>query len=177
MNIRQIILAGLLAAVVGYSQAGEGPSPPPDDIFDVLMSWAVTLSGYPKPAIMPQVISVDHVFFVENACGKRECKVWGWYSKGTELYVDKRADPRDNLLQASIVVHEMVHYLQGIARNGNIPPQGVAFSGTVTCGEVIGLEREAYAVQKEFLLRYGVYQPVGMSMARVGCNPDVEKKD
>ena len=27
----------------------------------------------------------------------------------------------------------------------------------------------AYGVQREYLLRYGVYQPVGVSMHNVGC--------
>lgn len=34
------------------------------------------------------------------------------------------------------------------------------------------MEREAYGVQREFLLRYGVYQPVGMSMHHAGCERD-----
>jgi hypothetical protein len=38
------------------------------------------------------------------------------------------------------------------------------------CSESIGLEREAYAAQREFLLRYRVHQPVGAPMLRVGCD-------
>jgi hypothetical protein len=34
---------------------------------------------------------------------------------------------------------------------------------------VIQWEQEAYAVQKAYILSFGVYLPVGMSMARVSC--------
>jgi hypothetical protein len=55
----------------------------------------------------------------------------------------------------------MVHHLQHEA--GRIDP------AKWSCENAIALEREAYAIQREFLLRYGVYQPVGLSMHRVGC--------
>ena len=31
------------------------------------------------------------------------------------------------------------------------------------------MELEAYRVQREFITRHGMYQPVGVSMLRVGC--------
>lgn len=147
-----------------------------DDIHDVLMSWAVTLSGYPKPAQMPEVVKVPHSFFVANACGGEECKVYGWYARGSKLYVDERMDAHNDLLAASVVVHEMVHYLQGIARNGGTPAKGTAYAEQPLCSAAIAMEREAYGVQREFLHRYGVYQPVGASMARVGCEPDAPQE-
>lgn len=141
-----------------------------DELFGVLLSWAVTLSGYPAPAQPPEVISVAHSFFVENACGGRECKVFGWYAGGSKLYIDERMDPSKDLLAASVVVHEMVHYLQGVSRNGGVPAGGAAFGERPDCGAALDMEREAYAAQREYLLRYGVYRPVGASMARVGCD-------
>jgi hypothetical protein len=33
----------------------------------------------------------------------------------------------------------------------------------------LALEREAYQAQRDFLMRYGVYRPVGLSMHHVGC--------
>ncbi len=140
-----------------------------NELLSALLSWAVTLSGYPAPAQPPEVISVPHSFFVEKACGGRECKVFGWYAGGTKLYLDERMDPSKDLLAASVVVHEMVHYLQGVARNGGVPAQGAAYGERPGCSAAIDMEREAYGVQREYLLRYGVYRPVGMSMARMGC--------
>lgn len=144
-------------------------------LYAALLSWAVTLSGLPAPAEPPVVHFVPHSFFVENACHGHECKVWGWYAKGRDLYVDERADPENNLLASSIVVHEMVHYLQAVQHSAvsgeSLENAGRAYMDgpSLVCQNVIQLERQAYAVQREFLRQYGVYQPVGISMMNVGC--------
>ena len=97
-----------------------------NEIYAALLSWAITLSGYPAPERPPTVIKQPHSFFVEKACHGRECKVLGWYAGGTEIYIDDRLDPEKNLLASSIVVHEMVHYLQSVARGDDAPRNGVA---------------------------------------------------
>lgn len=129
------------------------------ELFAILMSWAVTLSGYSSPAVMPRVQPVSAVYLQAAACDGGPCKVMGWFPPGDTIYLDERLDPYENLLASSVVVHEMVHYLQYL-KAGGLPP---------SCEDVIALEREAYAVQREYLLRYGVYQPVGASMHHVGC--------
>ena len=130
------------------------------DLFAVLMSWAVTLSGLPAPASMPEIAQVPHAYLVEAACNGRECKVMGWFPPGNTIYLDQRLNPEDNLHASSVLVHEMVHYLQHLSLAKDLEPD---------CVSTIILERQAYAVQREFLLRYGVYQPVGASMHSVGC--------
>ena len=143
-----------------------------NELYAALLSWAVTLSGYPAPDQPPEVVSVSHQFFVDNACGGHECKVYGWYAGGRRLYVDTRLDPQEDLLASSVVVHEMVHYLQGASWGIPEGLKGAAYGEVPTCHEAIEMEIEAYAAQREFLLRYGEYQPVGVSMLRVGCSPD-----
>ncbi len=163
-----------LAGTVGSSAAFGQPAPDTmsvpgvvsvdaklSDLHQALMSWAISLSGLPAPARQPRVLKMAHAFFVSNACGGRECKVWGWFPPGDTIYLDSRLDPQYNLLAASIVVHEMVHYLQFLAA-----PPDTEFS----CAKAIELERQAYAVQQEFISRYGVYHPVGASMHQVGCD-------
>lgn len=130
------------------------------DLFAVLMSWAVTLSGLPPAPHMPQIVAVPHAYLIDAACNGRECKVMGWFPPGETIYLDQRLNPQDSLYAASIVVHEMVHYLQQPMAARNL---------AADCEATILLERQAYAVQREFLLRYGVYQPVGASMHNVGC--------
>lgn len=145
-----------------------------NELYAALLSWAVTLSGFPAPPNIPDIVAVPHAFFVANACGGNECRVYGWYAGGNNLYIDDRMDPQGNIVHASVVVHEMVHYLQGIARYGVVPlanaTNGVAYSDKPLCSATIDMEHEAYGVQREFLLRYGVYHPVGLSMARVSCD-------
>jgi hypothetical protein len=131
-----------------------------EQLYAVLMSWAVTLSGYSAPGLMPEVKMVPHAYLVEKACNGRECKVLGWFPPGETIYVDARLDPQDDLFATSILVHEMVHYLQ---------QQSGKYAGPHSCANSLAMEREAYGVQREFLLRYGVYRPVGASMHAVGC--------
>ncbi len=62
-------------------------------------------------------------------------------------------------LAASIIVHEFTHYLQAAKR-------GFA---AYRCEEAIELEREAYGVQNAYIVSYGRYSPVGISMHNAGC--------
>ena len=139
------------------------------DLYAALLSWAITLSGYPPPAEPPVVVRKPHEFFVQQACNGQECKVLGWYAGGKNVYIDERLDPQNNLFASSIVVHEMVHYLQGVARGDGAPGSGAAFSETPTCEQSVHWEHEAYAVQRQYILQYGTYLPVGASMLHVHC--------
>lgn len=136
-----------------------------NEVYAVLLSWAVTLSGYPMPQQKAEIVRVPHAYLVERACGGRECKVMGWFPPGQTIYLDERLNPKDSLFAASVLVHEMVHHLQHEA--GRLDP------AKWSCENSIQLEREAYAIQREFLLRYGVYQPVGVSMHNAGCESAV----
>ncbi len=131
-----------------------------DELFAILMSWAAALSGYSRPATQPEIVMVPHSYLVAEACGGRECKVLGWYPPGQKIFLDDRLDPVASLYASSIVVHEMVHLLQ---------QQSGRFEEGYSCDSAIRREREAYAVQREFLLRSGAYQPIGASMHSVGC--------
>ena len=142
------------------------------DLYSALLSWAVTLSGYPAPPEPPVVVMKPHAFFVENACNQRECKVLGWYSGGRDVYLDDTLDPENNLFASSILVHEMVHYLQGVARGDDALKGGRAFNVTPSCQQLVHWEFEAYAVQREYILRYGTYLPVGSAMLDAHCEDE-----
>jgi hypothetical protein len=144
-------------------RARPAPSDPANaELQATLLSWAVTLTGLPAPDVPPRLVRMPHGFFVKSACNDHECKVLGWFPPGDTVYIDDRLDPQNNLLAASIVMHEMVHYLQFRAA-----ARGLEFS----CAQSIALERQAYGAQREFITRYGVYRPVGASMHQVGCEP------
>ena len=145
------------------------------DLYATLLSWAVTLSGYPAPAEAPVVVAKPHAFFVENACNHRECKVLGWYSGGRNLYIDETLDPEDSLFASSIVVHEMVHYLQAVARGDSALASGAAFSSVPSCREIVHWEFEAYAVQREYITRYGSVLSVGGAMREAHCEPEGDR--
>ncbi len=137
-----------------------------NELFAILMSWAVTLSGYPRPNTQPEIVMVPHSYLVAEACGGHECQVLGWYPPGQTIFLDDRLDPVTSLYASSIVVHEMVHFLQ---------QQSGRFEEGRSCASAMRREREAYAVQREFLLRSGTFQPIGASMHAVGCESTAQE--
>jgi len=162
-----VLSAALLFA--GSARAGAATAPPDDEIYSALLGWASRLSGYPQPAIAPKVRFVSQAFFNEYACHHKPCRVWGWYPNTGRhtVYVheDVRALIADgssetSLLAASIIVHEFTHYLQ--AANRRFAPY--------RCDEALQLEREAYGVQSAYIVAYGRYVPVGVSMHNAGCD-------
>ena len=155
----------LLFSACAYSSP---PSPQEADLYAGLLSWAVKLSGYQRPATPPTVEFVSQEFFNEHACGGRECRVWGWYPntgknviyvhQAVRELIDDGSDPK-SLLAASIIVHEFTHYLQAANRR----------FARYECNEALELEHEAYAVQNAYLVAYGRYMQVGISMHNAGC--------
>ena len=163
------LLVGFLFLLFSASAQSSTPSPQESELYNGLLSWAVKLSGYPRPAANPKVEFVPQAFFDERACKGKRCRVWGWYPNTGEdvVYVHEAAreliadgsDPK-SLLAASIIVHEFTHYLQAVHR-------GFA---RYACGEAIQLEREAYNVQNAYIVAYGRYMQVGISMQNSGCD-------
>lgn len=131
-----------------------------DQLYAVLLAWAVTLTGYPMPDHPPQISMVPQSYLRLAACGGHQCKVIGWFPPGETIYLDDRLDPELDLIGSSVVVHEMVHYLQHLSGKHPAP---------YSCEESLAMEREAYQAQRDYLLAYGVYQPIGSSMHLVGC--------
>jgi hypothetical protein len=131
-----------------------------NELYAIMMSWAMALTGYPAPSSPAEVVMVSHGHLVENACSGSECKVLGWFPPGSKIFLDNRLNPHESLYASSVLVHEMVHYLQQESGRWG-KPHG--------CAALVDMEREAYAIQRKYLTRYGVYQPVGASMHAVGC--------
>jgi hypothetical protein len=164
----RLLLLSIIAALFSASTHGSPPSSQETELYNGLLDWAVKLSGYPRPAVRPTVEFVPQQFFNDNACGGKQCRVWGWYPNTGKaiVYVHEAAreliadgsDPR-GLLAASIIVHEFTHYLQAANR---------AFA-RYQCEEALGLEREAYTVQNAYIVAYGRYMQVGVSMHNARC--------
>lgn len=162
------LFLSLITLLFAASVYPSTPSPEEKELYAGLLSWAVKLSGYPRPATVPTIEFVPQEFFNENVCHRRECHVWGWYPNTGQdvIYVHEAvreliADGSDqrSLLAASIIVHEFTHYLQA-AKRGFAPYR---------CEESIELEREAYGVQNAYIASYGRYLQVGISMHNAGC--------
>ena len=108
----------------------------------VLLSWAAQFSGYPYPQTIPALQFRDHAFFVQQACGGSEhCRVAAWYNDRGIIYLDKRIKDLQTPMVRSLLVHEMVHYLQDLSgeyKNGD-------------CRTRMVREEQAYAAQRLYL--------------------------
>ena len=125
----------------------------------ILLSWVMHLSDLGPVQGCPEFRTVPHAWLEEQACEGRKCKVLGWYpGEGDIVYLDERMDLDGNLFHTSIALHEIVHWVQGV--EGSL---------TGNCESAILAEREAYAVQREFLVAYGEYYPVGSVLPMLRC--------
>ena len=113
------------------------------ETISALLSWAVLLSVYPTPEQLPQVEFRPHSFFVANACADKRCNAFGWYDDHGIVYLDERLRQDESAVGLSIWVHEFVHYLQHMS--GRYDSQ--------SCTDQVRREREAYAVQREYIVR------------------------
>lgn len=107
----------------------------------VLLTVVPALAGYPAPAQTPVVEFIAQAELQKMAC-EGPCQVYGWYAGGSTIYLDDRLDPETSMWDRGIVVHELVHYLQ---------EQEGAFGAIPTCQRWIEREKEAYAVQRQWL--------------------------
>ncbi len=120
------------------------------DLCGVALAWAVTVSGLKAPEDKcPTLERKSQAWLSQAACGSNKCpQILGWYpgTQGNIVYIDERLRPDESTYHYSIIIHELVHWLQGV--NGLL--------GETTCEEYIKIERFAYNAQREFLYRYGM---------------------
>ena len=111
-----------------------------------LLAWLGTHADYPPADQAPAIALVSHSFIEDLACGS-PCDVLGVYPDGNIVYVDAALTPETNICARSVILHELVHYLQD--RNQrflNLPP--------VIRWHV--REIEAYGLQRTYLLENGI---------------------
>ncbi len=108
----------------------------------VLLSWAVNLSNYTHPGEIPELIYKSPQFFVNNACnGNEKCEAVAGYDDQGVIYIDERLKGHTDANTRSVVVHELVHYLQDLSGRYN----------DMDCELYSKREREAYSVQRQYL--------------------------
>ena len=111
-------------------------------VITILLSWTVYLSGYPNPENIPLIEFKPHNFFVEHAClGNSKCRVAAWYDNHGIIYVDENLKDNDDVFTDSLIVHELVHYLQDLSKKFD----------NQNCQDYVFREREAYGIQRQYL--------------------------
>ena len=113
-------------------------------LIGVLLSWTAQLSGYAYPSTAPQLERVQREYLVEHACGgDAHCRVVAWYDDKNTIYLDDRVEDLEDPIVRSVIVHELVHYLQDLSGKFD----------ALKCEDQLTREREAYSVQRTYLNR------------------------
>lgn len=99
------------------------------------------LSGYPVPHAYPQIHQLPRTQLEARLC-RTGCRVKAFYLKEEGVYIDAELDMEHDLLARSILLHELVHHVQGESgRFGSLPD----------CYAWYAREREAYQIQNQYL--------------------------
>ena len=128
----------------------------PGNLVIGLSKAIVDLSSYPTVQDFPRIARVSHAALEARACGGRCRYVRAAYVPGDGIYLDDSLDPERSAMDRSIVLHELVHYVQDLThRYGHLGD----------CERRRAEELEAYAIQNAYLasLRVmpGIHLPSG----------------
>ena len=136
-----------------------------------LMLWAAMLSQHPMPDALPDIEPVPRAFLVEHFCASEHCQIAAMYVPesndeiaGRTVYIEDDYYPVDNVEEASILVHEFVHYLQD---------QGGAMGSHISCEQWWDNERHAYRAQSIYLRKN--HSPMAIDHRVINfyeCTPD-----
>jgi len=123
------------------------------------MAWASLLSGYEYPEIMPLIVYADHSHFVEKLCDgvdtkKDPCVGRAYYNdeEDARIYLNTKyweINKEWTPYQTSIIVHEMVHYLQDLSGKYD---GYTAWNTDKLCAARKERQIEAYTTQDKYLL-------------------------
>lgn len=129
-------------------------------LLPALLSAIRQLSKYPVPAELPPLYRVPQERLQELACSGK-CAILGSFQPGTGIFLDERLKPETSLFDRSVLLHELVHYVQEL--NGEL-------SDLRPCERWYHREQEAYAIQKNFLMLVGSPVRVGYSASQSTCD-------
>ena len=132
------------------------------ELMPALVSALDQLSKYHRPVALPEVIRVSHERIEAIVCNAK-CAALAVYRPGEGIYLDDRLKPETELFDRSILLHELVHYVQDMSdEHGDMRP----------CQRWYQREQEAYAIQKIFLFMTGSPTRVGYSAHKSTCDDE-----
>tara|TARA_B100001245_G_scaffold211046_1_gene175493 strand:+ start:40 stop:498 length:459 start_codon:yes stop_codon:yes gene_type:complete len=92
------------------------------ELITSLLLWISLNSGYILPKEAPEIVPVSHDALSQMACID-DCPVLGFYPDSkyvnpfiadgvSKIYLDQRMKPDEDVCATSILLHELVHYVQ-----------------------------------------------------------------
>jgi hypothetical protein len=136
------------------------------ELIDALLDALPALSRYPRAMQPPQVVYLPTAELRTRAC-TIPCPVLAFYSGGREIFLDHSLNPLTSLFDRSILLHEMVHYLQ--AQQAEEMRALEAASARERCRIWYAREHEAYSAQRAFLGLVHSRASAGRVQGRSNC--------
>lgn len=109
-----------------------------------MLEQAKILMKYKKDIDLPVMIPKTESQLKQIFCPGQDCSVSAIYSKGT-VYYDKRIDYKNNVIDRSIIIHELIHHIQA-----------KKYGFTYECDMWYHKERQAYKLQADYLRSRGI---------------------
>lgn len=119
-----------------------------EELVPEILNTIRQLSPYSKPHGYPTVVYLSAEELGNKACGK-PCGVLGHYAGGEAIYLDNRLKPETDLFDRSVLLHELVHYLQ--EANGSYQIRQQVPEDGAQCLTWLAREIEAYEIQATYL--------------------------
>jgi len=114
-------------------------------LIDSLVDAITRLSSFRKPATMPHITRVSRAEIERSICSG-PCMVKAWYVPDEGVFFDESLTPETNLIHRSILLHELVHFVQ--EANGEA-------EGLDPCHRWVQREQQAYELQARYLALIG----------------------
>lgn len=105
------------------------------------------LAGYPAPQSGPEIHVVPHAVIEEKICLSPCKRIKAFYHPDWGVYLDESLDLTGNSFDRSILMHELVHYVQHTKGAYEVLPSD--------CERRNAEEQEAYQVQNRYLASIG----------------------
>ena len=132
-------------------------------LLPALLSALDQLSKYPRPSTRPERHRLPSSELQKLICGG-PCAALAVYRPGEGIFLDDKLKPEIRLFDRSVLLHELVHYLQDLNnQHADMKP----------CSRWYHREQEAYAIQKNFLIIVGSPVRVGYSAHKSTCDDEV----
>ena len=136
------------------------------ELMPALVSALDQISKYHRLVAVPEIIRVPHERIEEMVCNAK-CAALAVYRPGEGIYLDDKLKPESDLFARSILLHELVHYVQDMSgEHADMRP----------CMRWYQREQEAYAIQKIFLGMTGSPTRVGYSAHNSTCDDDTSSR-
>lgn len=126
------------------------------------------VSGYPAPAVLPDVQTLPLVEIQRRLCDGRQCRIKAYYHPESGVVLDETLNVQNDPFDRSIFLHELVHHLQKTT--------GKYEAVNSLCSRRMSEELEAYEIQNRYLSQIGAARRALVMGWSGKCDDDAESK-